>query len=668
MLYIHTLLAAEAMQMLPALLTTLIMALFVIVLVMNRIIARRVKERIRSIRFTTEVMKKALKISDDNVARCDVRTHHISKLYGHILPDEGISLEDWEGHIHPDDVEEVKLIIAGLLDGTTPTAEYSYRWNYEYGGGKPRWGYLRTRSVVEFRPGTKIPVSVISTLTDEARLREQTDEERDMTERYQTIFENSIVGQSFYTPDGWLVNSNAEMRKICHFDSVEGDEFFSNANLFETPPFNEVLNRNNVEEFWVCSQSIIPERDMREHLEIRLRPIRDDVGKLVYISVTARNITGEREMYLQAKRNDIELRKANAEIQRYEEELRYLMETCNMYILSSDQKTETLTVSRSLKNMYTISFEDHLKMVAEEDRQKTYETLHMKWKEPFTFTCNMMRTSTNPERQCFIMSCMPTFDEQGNVTGHFGVARNITQFVERQEQLKQETERANDSGRQKSVFLANMTHEIRTPLNAIVGFSDLLHSIDGADERREMIRIIHNNCDMLLRLINDILVLSNMDANAMQIVPENIDFAKEFNDICQSLSQRVSEPAVEFLVDNPMESLPVSIDNGRIEQVITNFVTNAVKYTQQGHIRVGYRLEERKGNRALYVYCEDTGTGIPSDQLQKVFERFVKLNDFIQGTGLGLSICKAIVEKCGGEIGVESEVGKGSTFWFWIPV
>ena len=129
-----------------------------------------------------------------------------------------------------------------------------------------------------------------------------------------------------------------------------------------------------------------------------------------------------------------------------------------------------------------------------------------------------------------------------------------------------------------------------------------------------------------------------------------------------------------------MPSLIVNMDNGRIQQVITNFVTNAVKYTHQGHIRVGYRLESSSSlsdtptsdsepqTSSLYVYCEDTGSGIPKEKQAAIFERFVKLNDYIQGTGLGLSICKTIVEKCGGEIGVESEVGKGSTFWFRIPV
>jgi signal transduction histidine kinase len=240
--------------------------------------------------------------------------------------------------------------------------------------------------------------------------------------------------------------------------------------------------------------------------------------------------------------------------------------------------------------------------------------------------------------------------------------------MQKQEALRRETERANDSGRMKSVFLANMTHEIRTPLNAIVGFTDLLQVVEAPEEKREMIRIIHNNCDMLLRLVDDILVLSKMDANNMVISPEELDFASEFDVICQPLEQRVSESSVQFVKENPCQSLVISIDKVRIQQVITNFVTNSIKNTREGHIRVGYRMEERDGKQGLYVYCEDTGVGIPQDQLKRIFERFVKLNDYIQGTGLGLPICRAIIEKCGGEIGVDSVVDKGSTFWFWIPV
>ena len=176
---------------------------------------------------------------------------------------------------------------------------------------------------------------------------------------------------------------------------------------------------------------------------------------------------------------------------------------------------------------------------------------------------------------------------------------------------------------------------------------------------------------MLLRLIDDILLLSNADNNAMELIPADTDVARDFDEICQTLSSRVLEAGLEFHTENPYEVCQTCLDSARIQQVIINFVTNAVKYTQQGHVRLGYRVEKRdidgQQHDGFYLYCEDTGSGIPKDQCERVFERFVKLNDYIQGTGLGLSICKIIVEKCGGQIGVESEVGQGSTFWFWIP-
>ena len=225
----------------------------------------------------------------------------------------------------------------------------------------------------------------------------------------------------------------------------------------------------------------------------------------------------------------------------------------------------------------------------------------------------------------------------------------------------------------KSAFLANMTHEIRTPINAIVGFSEVLTSLTSSEEKQEVVKIIKNNCDMLLRLIDDILTASSLETGQVSIEPVEVDFSKTFNELFESLRPRVQEPGVAFLKDNPYDSLPIRIDAGRVSQAIINFVTNAVKYTHQGHIKLGYRMENRAVDgverEGLYVYCEDTGEGISAEAQGRIFERFYKVNDFIQGTGLGLSICKAFADACHGEIGVISEGnGQGSVFWMWIPL
>ena len=280
-------------------------------------------------------------------------------------------------------------------------------------------------------------------------------------------------------------------------------------------------------------------------------------------------------------------------------------------------------------------------------------------------TVQLNKTLKGKEQKTwYAMNSLPDYDNEGKLKGCFGLIRDIDELISIQTKMKEETERANDSGRLKSVFLANMTHEIRTPLNAIVGFCDVLQAVESPEERAEFIKIILNNCDLLMQLINDILVISELDSNGLVLRPAKVDFAESFNMICTSLHQRVQEPTVEFIAENPFDKLEVFLDITRIQQVITNFLTNAVKYTHNGHIKLGYRKE----NNGLYIYCEDTGAGIPADKCDKIFGRFVKLNDYIQGAGLGLSICKAIAEKCGGNIGVESEVGKGSTFWIWIPL
>lgn len=667
---IHSLLL---LQLVPAIFVAVVVVVAVVVLVINRIIMRRVRQGVELTLAAHNMMEQALKISANNTIVYDIDKQYVTKVSGHMLPDEGVNVETFKQHVHPDDLNLVVDSIMSLRTGKAQSVEFDYRWNFDYSGGKPRWGYLHNTSVAEYIEGVPLPVSIISTLSDETQLYEQQQQEEILSNRYKQIFENSIIGLSFYSADGWLLDANWQMRKICNFDSDASDAFFNSNNLYELPPFNEVLDRNNVSEYWGCSMSVIPERNMYVYLEIRLHPILDENGKLVYLAIAARDVTEERELYLQQKLTDQQIKKANESIQLYETELRYMMENCKMQAFRIDIERDCIEFYNGLSSIAnSFSLADMRKIFVNQDDDfvRAMADSYTAFDHPLIYVGQMypVVTRSTEDVQWVQINSIPEYDEHGKLKGCFGVWRNITDMMHKQEQLKRETERAKDSGHQKSVFLANMTHEIRTPLNAIVGFSDLLQAVDTPDEKREMIRIIHNNCDMLLRLINDILVLSNVDANAMQIRPEQIDFATAFADICISLSERVQEPTVEFQSDSPCESLMVNIDKSRIQQVITNFVTNAVKYTHQGHIRVGYRPEGRNGRQGIYVYCEDTGAGIPEDQLTRVFERFVKLNDYIQGTGLGLSICKAIIERCEGEIGVQSVFGQGSTFWFWIPV
>lgn len=671
---IQIILTTHMLQPLQIILLIVVTALFIGVFIANRVILRRMRRHAEQSEFTNQVMLEALKNSKNNVLQWNIREKYTTQLYGDMLPTSTITDEDWKKHVHPDDLLQALHYLHQLMEGKIKLADFNYRWNYEFDDEKPpRWGYFNNTSVAEFLPGHDLPVTVISTLTDEADMLQAQREEKILADKFKMIFEQSITGMSFYSPDGYLLDANKVMREICHFDNEVNDAFFSQVNMFDLPPFNELVNRNNIEGFWVCYQSIIPERNIHDYLEIRLHPIRDDQGKIIYLSVSARNITEERELYLQNRLNDIQLRQANEEIKKYETELRYMMENCQIQpwriklkenIIEFYKDLTTIDKTFTLEQLHTIFYNQEDDFVREMLNPAEAISKSVLW----VGQMHPVVSEKHNEPQWVQINSIPEYDENGQLTGSFGIWRNIQGLMNKQEQLKRETERANDSGHQKSVFLANMTHEIRTPLNAIVGFSDLLQAVEDNEQKRELIRIIHNNCDMLLRLINDILVLSSVDSTGLELISECVDFSKEFDTICQSLAQRVEDPNVEFLKENPLPSLMVTIDNGRIQQVITNFVTNAVKNTHQGHIRVGYRVDEDADGRSIYVYCEDTGSGIPEEEQARIFERFVKLNDFVQGTGLGLSICKAIIEKCGGHIGVDSEVGKGSTFWFRIPI
>lgn len=657
----------EPSTLIPWSLTVFVAIGFIAVIISNRIVRRRIRRSTQLTKSTSAVMEQAVKISETNVVYFDIPRNWTDKLYGHMIPDEGISSEEWKKHVHPDDLPGALRLLHLMINGESKREEFRYRWNFDYSGGKPRWGSMYNVSIAEYQPGMSRPRGIVSTLVDETKLIEQQEREKEVTERYKLIFEQSIIGLSFYTPDGWLLDANKKMREICNFDSEEGDGYFSKANLFETSPFREHVNKNHVEEFWVCSRSDIPERDMHLYLEIRLHPIRDEKGNLLYIAIATRDVTEEREMYLQSKLNDIQIQKANEEIQRNETELRYMMEACEMRVWRTSFKDRKIQFFKGLSEIEKeMSFEEYETYFLDESGTIAENFAHpeIHFTKPVTYLCYMRPVFHETEdMQWNQINNIPIYDEEGNLTGCFGLIRNMSRFIEAQERLKHETQRANESGRLKSVFLANMNHEIRTPLNAIVGFSDLLQMMSTSEEKRELIHVIHNNCDMLLRLINDIMAISAMDSNGLIMKPIDCDFARSFDEMCQSLAQRVENPNVQFIKENPYKTLETHLDEGRITQVLTNFVTNAVKYTKEGHIKVGYRIQDN----GIYMYCEDTGTGIPKEQCPKVFERFVKLNDYVQGTGLGLSICKAIADRCQGKIGVDSEVGQGSTFWIWIP-
>ena len=265
------------------------------------------------------------------------------------------------------------------------------------------------------------------------------------------------------------------------------------------------------------------------------------------------------------------------------------------------------------------------------------------------------------------ITATPVYDikNEGQIRGVVLKYEDVSERTRVANEWKRAKEAAEMSDRLKSIFLSNMSHEIRTPLNAIVGFSELLVNTDDPKDKEEYMAIINRNNELLLQLISDILDLSKIEAGTLEFIYDMVDINEMLRGLEMSYRQKIAEhPGIDISFTSHMDECVVYTEKNRVMQVISNFLNNALKFTREGHIHFGYEEQEN----GLRFFVSDTGKGIPVEKQGEIFKRFVKLDSFTNGTGLGLAICQTIVRKLGGEIGVYSEEGKGSTFWFTLPV
>ena len=316
----------------------------------------------------------------------------------------------------------------------------------------------------------------------------------------------------------------------------------------------------------------------------------------------------------------------------------------------------------------SVSDEQYFSKIIKEDRPRVMQAFHdliegkiNKVKEEY----RVLNKGKNGRKIDWVeaQATIETRDEQNRPLTLVGSSLVITDRKRMEEELMSAKDRAEESNRLKSAFLANMSHEIRTPLNAIIGFSNILASTEEEQEKQEYINIIESNNTLLLQLISDILDLSKIEAGTLEFSYSNIDLNDMIKEVENITKCRMEGSGVQLIAETPLSSCFIRTEKNRLMQVINNFLTNAIKFTQIGIITFGYEIRDKM----LYFHVTDTGCGIPANKKDSIFGRFVKLNSFAQGTGLGLSICRTIIEHMNGTIGVESEEGKGSTFWFTIP-
>ena len=591
-------------------------------------------------------------IRDENNKPCDYRVTDANEVSSTFF---GLPLESYIGSLasekHPDYLQKLNFL-EEILDSN------SYREKDEYFPRTERYTHW-----VIYSPGKDEIVGLFLDSTGSVQANRALDRSEKL---FQNIFANIPAGVEIYDKDGYLIdlnNKDLEIFGVVNKSDVIGVNFFDNPNVpqgirdrvrnedlvdfrlnysFEQAEGYYETNRSNAIELYSkvsklydnegnFSGYILISIDNTERIDAMNR-IRDFENFFLMISDYAK--VGY------AKLNLLN-RKGYAIKQWYknlgEEEDTLLDEVVGVYTHMHPEDRKRF-----------LDFYDEVR-----DGKRRHFQGEMRIRRPGTkngwnwVSSNVMVTNYKPEE---------------NEIEIIGINYDITELKETEAELIQARDKAEMMDRLKSAFLANMSLEIRTPLNAIVGFSDLLVETEELSERQEYIKIVRENNDLLLQLISDILDLSKIEAGTFEFTSGDVDVNLLCEDIVRSMGMKAKEE-VELVFDDHLPVCHVISDRNRIHQVISNFVNNAMKFTSEGSIHVGYKLKDGE----LEFYVEDTGIGIEKEQLPHIFERFVKLNSFVHGTGLGLSICQSIVEQLGGRIGVDSEKGKGSRFWFTIP-
>ena len=505
-------------------------------------------------------------------------------------------------------------------------------------------------------------VILILDITDVVTAHQALDEKEKLL---RNVIQNAPIGIEIYDRTGHLVDINArdlEMFGVTDPAGIRGLSIFDNPNF--SAEIKDCIREGRGTDFTT-------------RYDFSKARSYYDTSRSGYIDWTARirclyNDTGEITHYLLINIDNTELRQTQDRLTEFEALFRLISEYAQVgYINYNLCNKEGYAQSVWLRNY------GEADTAAIGDVIGKYRHIHP---DDRTVLLNRLAQFESGEIQSASVSCRVLHDDgrttwikshlicreyrpQEQVIDMLGINYDITALKQTEQELIAAKERAEESNKLKTAFLANMSHEIRTPLNAIVGFSNLLAETDDIGERREYMRVVEENNELLLKLISDILDLSKIEAGTFEFNYGRVDVNRMCEETVRSLSLKVKDKPVELIFGEHDAQCCVVGDKNRLIQVITNFINNAVKFTDEGAITLGYRTE---GGELLF-HVEDTGSGISEEHRQSIFDRFVKLNSFAQGTGLGLSISKSIVEQMGGRIGVESEVGRGSRFWFTIP-
>ncbi len=586
----------------------------------------------------------------------DVYKMEFGILHGNSVFKSGMSLEQLLPMLHSQDCVPLRELFSRLINKEVLQGQLTVRVFNEQEGEFRHYESRMRLSTEHFGK-----LQIVGTLLDVTEKLQMAKKTQDLLVKRELAMKvNDIVHWDF----------NVQMQTFEAYNDPVND--YASDKLVSLEEYLNVIHPEDRSLVNDALQSMLLGRNMNINLTCRIQTRHDDTWQ--YCNITGVPFefgeSGDVIRYTGFRQNISKLHQLNEELKERNYKMELTFKTVGMSYWDYDVKTRQYRSFNDPVNDFNpekaIMPEDYLKAAHPEDTERVRENIvGMSAGQYKEFSLQYRsRTKWDQDWQTLIVTGLPSErDKKGNVIRYTGIAFNNTKWEKMAQELKEMKDKAELSDRLKSAFLANMSHEIRTPLNAIVGFSELLVDSDDPDEKKEYWHIIESNNDLLLRLINDILDLSKIESGIIDRKRERFNLTQLCNELYVMMGSKIPNADVELVQDNPCPECWIFLDSNRLKQVWMNFLTNAVKYTRSGYIRMGYSVEKD----GIRFYVEDTGTGIPKELQDRVFGRFQKLNEFVQGTGLGLAISRAIVEAAGGEIGFTSEQGIGSTFWAWVP-
>ena len=512
-------------------------------------------------------------------------------------------------------------------------------------------------------------------VTDEYRRLETVNQ---LLLRYHTVFSTSLVDMLYYDNKGVLQDIN---ERACQAFGVPNREYvLNNKFLLKNNPFFGDVNLETMDntrtscivDFGDYTDPVyhIDElglADKKMYYESTINPIRDADGNLEGVYMAGRDITEMVVSYRRQKEGAEKLRKVNEDIRQYISNINYALRISDIRMVNYYPKSFTLEMSDNItQSQMKLSQLRCIRLATPRFRRTVSSVLNrMDHLSPYNIQVNIETEIRDKKgRQIWLLfNLVPMLDADGKVERYFGMCRNMTDMVETENRLAVETKKAQETELLKQSFLSNMSYEIRTPLNNVVGFAGLFNTPHDEADEPAFVEQIKTNSNNMLTLVNDVMLLSSLDANMVEYRKDDIDFAQIFASHCQ-MGWSNANPQIKTIIDNPYESLVVNIDMEHVGKVIEKLCWLSALTLKEGYAKARY--EYRRGE--LLITIEDTGDGIPEEGMAHIFDRFVhNIDNHLLGTGLDLPIVQAIVRQMGGTIEIESKLHQGTTAWVSIP-